>query len=44
MLPGVKDNNPFDTQKNVSLDFDEESAREGRQGNLKISQLIITFN
>ena len=43
MVPRVKDNNPHGTQKTVSLDFDEEWAREGRQGNFKISKLI-TFN
>ena len=31
------------TQKAVSLDFEEEYAREGRQGNFKITKLI-TFN
>ena len=30
------DNNPFGTQKTVSLDL----AREDRQGNFEISQLI----
>ena len=35
----VKDNNPFGTQETVSLDFDEEKIREGRQGNFKISKL-----
>ena len=43
MVPRVKDNNPLGTQKTVSLDFDEEQAREGRQGNINISKLI-TFN
>ena len=43
MVPRVKDNNPLVTQKTVSLDFEEEKAREGRQGNFKISKLII-FN
>ena len=43
MVPRVKDNNPLGTQKIVSLDFDEEEARGGRQGNFKISKLI-TFN
>ena len=43
MVPRVKDNKPLGTQKTVSLDFDEEKAREGRQGNFKISKLI-TFN
>ena len=38
-----KDSNPLGTQKTVSLDFDEEQAREGRHGNFKISKLI-TFN
>ena len=28
------------TQKTISLDFDEEQAREGRQGNFRISQLF----
>ena len=27
----IKENAPFGTQKTVSLDFDEELAREGRQ-------------
>ena len=31
----VKDNSPLATQKTVSLDFDEEQAREVRQGNFK---------
>ena len=43
MVPHVKDNNPFAPQKTVSLDFDEEQAREGPQGKFKIFQLI-TFN
>ena len=30
----------FERKKTVSLDFDEEKAREGRQGNFKISQMI----
>ena len=34
-MPRVKDNNPLGTQKIVLLDFDEEKAREGRQGNIK---------
>ena len=38
----VKDNNPLGAQKTVSLDFDEEFAREGRQGNFKTK--LITFN
>ena len=29
MVPRVEDNNPFDTQKTMSLDFKEEQAREG---------------
>ena len=43
MVPRVKDNYPLGTQKTVSLDFDEEQAHEGRQGDFKISKLI-TFN
>ena len=43
MVPRVKDNTPLGKQKTVSLDFDEELARKGRQGNFKISKLI-TFN
>ena len=43
MVLRVKDNNPLGTQKTVSLDFDEEYAREGREENFKISKLI-TFN
>ena len=39
MVSRVKDNNPFGTQETVSLDFDEEKIREGRQGNFKISKL-----
>ena len=31
------------SQKTVSLDFDEEKAHEGHQGNFKISKLV-TFN
>ena len=38
MLSGVKDNNPFGTQKTVLLDFDVEWAREDPQGNFKISK------
>ena len=41
MVPRVKDNNPPGTQKTVSLDFDDEFAREGRQGYFKILKLII---
>ena len=40
MVSHVKDNNPLGTRKTVSLDFDEELAREDRQGNLKILQMI----
>ena len=40
MVPRVKDINPLGTQKTVSLDFDEEYAREGRQRNFRISQMI----
>ena len=36
MVPRVKDNNPHGTQKTVSLDFDEEYARDCRKGNFKI--------
>ena len=43
MVLRVKDSNPLGTQKTVSLDFDEEYARESRQGNFKISKLI-TYN
>ena len=43
MVPRVKDNYPLGTEKTVSLDFEEELAREGRQGNFKFSKLI-TFN
>ena len=43
MVSRVKDNNRFGTEKTVSLDLDEGYAREGRQGNFKISQLI-TFS
>ena len=42
MVPRVKDN-PLSTQKTVSLDFYETQAREGRQGNFKMLNLI-TFN
>ena len=41
MVPSVKDNNPFGTQKTVLLDFDVEWAREGPQGNFKISKPIV---
>ena len=43
-MPRLKDNNPLGTQKTVSLDFDKEWAREGRQGNFKSDHisLIIT--
>ena len=42
MKPRVKYSNPFGKrpQKTVSLDFDEERVREGRQGKYKISQMI----
>ena len=40
MVPCVKDNNPLGTQKTVSLDFEEEKAHEGHQGNFKISKLV----
>ena len=40
MVPRVKDNNLHETLKTVSLDFDEEWAREGRQGNFTISKRI----
>ena len=43
MVPRVKDIDPFDMQDTVSLDVDEEQAREGRQWTFKISQLS-TFN
>ena len=39
MVPRVKDNNPLGTQKTVLLDFDEELAREGRQGNFKTDHI-----
>ena len=42
-MPRVKNNNPLGTQKAVTLDFDEERAHEGHQGNFKISELI-TYN
>ena len=41
MVLRVKNNNPLGTQKTISLDFDEECAREGRQGN-NWSLLIIS--
>ena len=43
MVPRVKDNNPFGTQKNVSLEVDEEYAGEGRQRNFNISQIITVY-
>ena len=36
--------NPFGTQKTVSMDFDEDKRREGRQRNFKTSQLIKFCN
>ena len=36
----VKDINALGKQKIISMDFDEEKAREGRQGNHKICELI----
>ena len=36
-----KDINPFGTQKTVSMDFDEDKRREGRQGNFK---KVLSFN
>ena len=42
-VPRVKDNNLLGMQKMLSLDLDEKKAGGGRQGNLKISKLII-FN
>ena len=36
-----QDNKPFGTQMNVSLDFEEEQTRQGRQGNFKI---CITYH
>ena len=41
MVPRVKDNNPLGTQKTVSLDFDEELARECRQGNTDYFELTV---
>ena len=43
MVPRVQDNNPLGTQKTISVDFVEEQAREGRQGNFKISQMITIY-
>ena len=43
MVPRVKDNNPLGTQKTVSLDFEEEKAREGAQRNFKILKPIINL-
>ena len=40
MVLRVKVYNAFGTQKIISMDFDEEKAREGHQGNHKISELI----
>ena len=37
------DNNPLDTLKTVSLDFDVDEPREDRQGNFKISQMITIY-
>ena len=34
---------PLGTQKTVSLDFDEEWARESRQVNFKIAKLITFY-
>ena len=35
-------NNPLGMRKIVSLDFEEELAREGRQGNFKFLNLLFT--
>ena len=43
MVLRVKDNNPLGTQMTVSLDFDEEQAREGHQGSFKTSQMITVY-
>ena len=43
MVPRVKDDNSLGPEKIISLDFEEEKAREGRHGNFLISKLI-TFN
>ena len=42
MVPHVKDNNPFGTQKTISLDFEKEYTKEGPQGNFNISKLITS--
>ena len=39
MVFHVKANKPLGTQKTVWLDFDEESAREGRQENFKTDNI-----
>ena len=50
MVPRVKDNNLLGMQKAVSLDFDEEQVREGRQEKMLCFQSklfkvnIINFN
>ena len=36
-MPRVKNNNRLGTQKTISFNFDEELAREGRQGYFKNS-------
>ena len=43
MVPRVNDNNPIVAQKTVSLDSDDEKAREVRQGSFKISKLITVY-
>ena len=43
MVPRVKDNNTLGMQKTISLDYNEEWAREGRQRNFKISQMITVY-
>ena len=40
MVLPVKVYNALGTQKIISMDFDEEKDREGRQGNHKLSELI----
>ena len=40
MVPLVKDNNPLDTKKTISLHFVEVYAREGRPGVIKICSLL----
>ena len=37
IVPRVQNNTPLGTQKTVSLGFVEEHAREGRQGDFKMS-------